>query len=244
MLQVTVVNQSNEKLQVISLKICRKIFCKRGSWIRKYRAAGWCIRWRVAGRRWATASVQCWPASASCRGSCTHRRSQPTSTSEVGRWFPRSRAPRTTTRSFCAPSITASSHQGCSGAGTRWNAVPANTLESERRSGKYRWPHVERQHWSVPANDVVLVRLTLDQFFSGPNCSQTRDSASKISKKFPGVTPGPPQRGGGAATPSCTHPQHGYTPCAGAQAPPLLGLRSRKPFPKSKFTTNTPASNQ
>jgi len=35
-------------------------------------------------------------------------------------------------------------HQGCSGAETRWNAVPANTLEPERRSGKYRWPQVER----------------------------------------------------------------------------------------------------
>ena len=34
--------------------------------------------------------------------------------------------------------------QGCSGAGTRWNAVSANILEPERRSGKYRWPQVER----------------------------------------------------------------------------------------------------
>jgi len=38
----------------------------------------------------------------------------------------------------------ATAHQGCSGAGTRWNAVPANILEPERRSGKYRWPQVER----------------------------------------------------------------------------------------------------
>ena len=34
--------------------------------------------------------------------------------------------------------------QGCSSAGTRWNAVPANILEPERRSGNYRWPQVER----------------------------------------------------------------------------------------------------
>jgi len=34
--------------------------------------------------------------------------------------------------------------QGCSGAGTRWNAVLANILEQERRSGEYRWPQVER----------------------------------------------------------------------------------------------------
>jgi len=31
-----------------------------------------------------------------------------------------------------------------SGAGTRWNAVPANILEPERCAGKYRWPQVER----------------------------------------------------------------------------------------------------
>ena len=34
--------------------------------------------------------------------------------------------------------------QGCSGAGTRWNAVPANIVEPERLSGKYRWPPMER----------------------------------------------------------------------------------------------------
>jgi len=33
--------------------------------------------------------------------------------------------------------------QGCSGVGTRWNSVPANILEPEQRSGKYR-PQVER----------------------------------------------------------------------------------------------------
>jgi len=32
-------------------------------------------------------------------------------------------------------------YQGCSGAGTWRNAVPANILEPERRSGKYRWPY-------------------------------------------------------------------------------------------------------
>ena len=36
------------------------------------------------------------------------------------------------------------SYQGYGGAGTRWNAFPANILEPERRSGKYRWPQVER----------------------------------------------------------------------------------------------------
>jgi len=34
--------------------------------------------------------------------------------------------------------------QGCSGAGTWWNAVPANILEPERRSGKSLATLVER----------------------------------------------------------------------------------------------------
>ena len=42
------------------------------------------------------------------------------------------------------------------------------------------------------------------------------------------------------ATPSCTHPQHSYTPCAGAQASPLLGPGSRKPFPQIKIYHYTP----
>ena len=45
---------------------------------------------------------------------------------------------------FCPYYCTVNAQQGCSGAGTRWNAVPANILEPERRSGKYRWPKVER----------------------------------------------------------------------------------------------------
>jgi len=35
-------------------------------------------------------------------------------------------------------------YQGCSGAGTQWNAFPANILKPERRSGNYHWPQVER----------------------------------------------------------------------------------------------------
>jgi len=34
--------------------------------------------------------------------------------------------------------------QGCSGAGTQRNAVPANSFEPERRSGKYCWSQAER----------------------------------------------------------------------------------------------------
>jgi len=44
------------------------------------------------------------------------------------------------------------------------------------------------------------------------------------------------------ASPSRAHPQHGYTPwpCTGAQAPSLLGPRSRKPFPQIKIYHYTP----
>jgi len=63
--------------------------------------------------------------------------------------------------------------QGCNGAGTRWNAVPANIFEPERRSGKYRWPQVDRYSLGWPSISS----------FSGPNCPQTRDLASKISKQ-------------------------------------------------------------
>jgi len=53
-----------------------------------------------------------------------------------------------------------------------------------------------------------------------------------LKKNSGGDTLGPAQREG--PTPSRTHHQHGYTPCAGAQAPPLLGPRSWKPFPQIK----------
>jgi len=46
----------------------------------------------------------------------------------------------------------------------------------------------------------------------------------------------------GGVTPSRTHPQHGYTLCAGAQAPPLLGPMSRKPFPQRKIYHYTPGT--
>jgi len=35
-------------------------------------------------------------------------------------------------------------HQGCSGAGTRRSAVPANIFEPEQRSGKYCLSEAER----------------------------------------------------------------------------------------------------
>jgi len=116
----------------------------------------------------------------------------------------------------------------------------------ERRSDKYFGAGTALRQISLAAGGTLtlmrsgksrrslLVRLTLEQFIFWPKLPQMRDLASKISKKIPGGGhPGPPQREG--ATPSRIHPQHGYTPCAGAQAPPLLGRRSRKPFPQIKI---------
>ena len=44
--------------------------------------------------------------------------------------------------------------QGCSGAGRRRSAVPANIFEPERRSGKYCLSKAERWYCSVPANQL------------------------------------------------------------------------------------------
>ena len=103
----------------------------------------------------------------------------------------------------------------------------------ERRSGKYFGAETALRQISL----ATAGTLTLKR--SGklpPNRGIWHQKSPKI---FPGVTPRIPSAGGGdsSATPSRTHPQHGYTPCAGAQAAPLLGRRSRKPSPKSKFTT-------
>jgi len=71
--------------------------------------------------------------------------------------------------------------------------------------------------------------------FSGPNCPKRGILHQKSQKIFWGGHLRTPSAGGGDPLP---HPsQHGYRPFAGTQAPPLLGPRSRKPFPKSNFTT-------
>jgi len=98
--------------------------------------------------------------------------------------------------------------------GHRWNA---NT-EAFRHITSYslRWPSIS--------------------LFSGPNCPRRGIWHQKSKKNISGGdTPGPPQREG--ATPSRSHPQHGYT----TQAPPLLGPRCRKPFPQIKIYHYTPA---
>ena len=92
----------------------------------------------------------------------------------------------------------------------------------------------------VPANHVVLVRLTLDQFIFWPKSPPKRGIwHQKSLKKFLGVTPLDPLSGRGQPPPAPT--QHSYTPCAGAQVPRLLRPRCRKPFPQIKIYHYTPA---
>jgi len=104
------------------------------------------------------------------------------------------------------------------------NGAPANIVG-------HRWnanTEAFRQITSYSLGYYTIVYTI--SLFSGPNCPQVRHLASKISKKnFRGRPP--PTR----------NPQHGYMPCAGMQAPPLLGPRSRKPFPQIKIYHYTPA---
>jgi len=102
------------------------------------------------------------------------------------------------------------------------NGAPANTVG-------HRWKD----------NTEAFRQITLYSFgwpsislFSGPNAGFGIKNLKKIIRGC--------QRE--EASPSCTHPQHGYMPwpCTGAQAPSLLGPRSRKPFPQIKIYHYTP----
>jgi len=122
--------------------------------------------------------------------------------------------------------------QGCSGVGTRWNFGAGTALRQIGLSLATGGTLTLKRSGQI--TPLVLVRLTLDQFIFWPKLLPKRGiwhqkSPKKISG---GDTLGPPQQEG--ATPSRTHPQHGYTPCAGAKVPPLLGPRSRKPFPTNQ----------
>jgi len=89
---------------------------------------------------------------------------------------------------------------------------------------------------------ITSYSLTLHQFIFWSKLPQTRDLASKISKKFPGVIPpvDPPQRQGATPTrntvPAPT-PSTATRRARGRKLPRCwdLGLGNRPP--KSKFTT-------
>ena len=111
----------------------------------------------------------------------------------------------------------------------------------ERRSGKYFGVGTALQQISLATDGTLTLKRSgksrtrqvyPQSVIFWPKLPQTRGNlAPKISKKiFRGDTTEPPQRE--EATHSRTHLQHGYTPCAWVQAPPLLGPRFRKPFPQ------------
>jgi len=112
------------------------------------------------------------------------------------------------------------------GTGTALRQIPLATggTLTLKRSGKSR---------------RILVRLTLDQCIFWPKSKLPANAGfgiKNLKRSSGGDTPEPPQRDGATRT----HLQHGYTPCAGAQAAPLLGPRSRKPFPQIKIYHYTP----
>ena len=104
------------------------------------------------------------------------------------------------------------------------NGTPANIVGHRWNANTEAFRQITSYSLGWPSNSL----------FSGPNCPQTRDLASKIR----GWHPRTPQREG--VTASHTHPPHGYTPCAGRKLPRCwdLGLGNRSP--KSKFTTTPP----
>jgi len=93
---------------------------------------------------------------------------------------------------------------------------------------------------NIVANHVVLVRLTLDQFIFWPKLPPNAGFCIKnLREKISGGdTPEPPQREGGDPLPHSLPAR--LQAVRGAQAPPLLGPRSRKPFPKIRIYHYTP----
>jgi len=96
----------------------------------------------------------------------------------------------------------------------------------ERRSGKYFGAGTALRQISLATGGTLTLkrssksRRTLDQFIFWLKLPPNAGFGIKnLKENSGGDTPGLPQRQG--ATPSRTHPQHSYTPCAGARAPPL-----------------------
>jgi len=126
--------------------------------------------------------------------------------------------------------------QGCSGrerGGTpfrqifwSWNGAPANIVG-------HRWNANTEAFRQITSFSLGWPSISL---FSGPNnCPQTRDLASKISKKnfFRGWHQRTPSMGGSDPVP---HPPPARPHAVrGGARPPLLGPRSRKPFPQIKI---------
>jgi len=120
----------------------------------------------------------------------------------------------------------------------------------KRRSGKYFGAGTALRQISLATGGTltlkrsgksrcsILVRLTLDQFIFWPKLPPNAGFGIKnFKKKISGGDTPDPFSGRGRPPPARTHPQHGYTPCEGAQAPRCWDLALGKRSPKSKFTT-------
>jgi len=98
--------------------------------------------------------------------------------------------------------------QGCSGVGTRWNFGAGTALRQIGLSLATGGTLTLKRSGQITSYSLGWPSISL---FSGPNCSPNAGFGIKNLKKISGGdTLGPPQQEG--ATPSRTHPQHGYTP--------------------------------
>ena len=106
------------------------------------------------------------------------------------------------------------------------NVAPANIVG-------HRWNSNTEAFRQITSYSLGWPSISL---FSGPNCPQTLDLASKISKKFCGVTPPDPLSGRGRP-PLAPTPSTATRRARGRKLPRCcdLGLGNRSP--KSKFTT-------
>ena len=105
------------------------------------------------------------------------------------------------------------------------NGAPANIVG-------HRWNANTEAFRQITSYSLGWPSISL---FSGPNCPQTRDLASKISKKFPGVTP--PDTSAGGGDPLRHPPRMATRRARGRKLPRCWDLGLGNHSLKSKFTT-------
>ena len=123
----------------------------------------------------------------------------------------------------------------------------------ERRSGKYFGAGTTLRQISLATGGTLTLKRSVKSrctrwvnprsvYFLAQIAPKRGILHKKNQKKISGGdTPDSLSGTAGGGDPLPHPPQNGYTLCAGAQAPPLLGPRSRKPFPQIKIYHYTPA---
>ena len=106
------------------------------------------------------------------------------------------------------------------------NGAPANIVG-------HRWNANTEAFQQITSYSLGWLSISL---FSGPNCPQMRYLASKISKKFPGVTPPGPLSGRGRLPPAPTL-STATRRVRGRKLSHCCDLGLVNHSPKSKFTT-------